>query len=79
MQFNVLGALEVLDSEGRPVEVGGTQPRAVLAMLLLATDRVARRHHHRSPLAGESTGVGDRHAAELHLPASPRPRSEVDG
>ena len=26
MQFNVLGALEVLDSEGRPVEVGGTQP-----------------------------------------------------
>jgi DNA-binding SARP family transcriptional activator/tetratricopeptide (TPR) repeat protein len=40
VQFNVLGALEVLDSEGRPVEVGGTQPRAVLAMLLLATDRV---------------------------------------
>ena len=40
MQFNVLGALEVCDSEGRPVDVGGAQPRAVLVMLLMANDRV---------------------------------------
>jgi DNA-binding SARP family transcriptional activator len=40
VQFNVLGALEVLDSEGRPIDVGGAQPRAVLVMLLIANDRV---------------------------------------
>jgi DNA-binding SARP family transcriptional activator len=40
VQFNVLGALEVLDSEGRAVDVGGAQPRAVLVMLLIANDRV---------------------------------------
>jgi DNA-binding SARP family transcriptional activator/tetratricopeptide (TPR) repeat protein len=40
MQFRVLGTLEVIDATGRPVDVGGAQPRAVLAMLLVGADRV---------------------------------------
>jgi DNA-binding SARP family transcriptional activator len=35
MEFRLLGSLEVLDDEGRPVDVRGAKPRAVLAMLLL--------------------------------------------
>ncbi len=40
MQFGVLGNLEVLDDDGNPVELGGTQPRTALAMLLAASGRI---------------------------------------
>jgi DNA-binding SARP family transcriptional activator len=46
MEFRVLGPLEVLDDEGRPVALGGQRQRAVLALLLLnrgavvSTDRL---------------------------------------
>jgi len=40
MRFRVLGPVEVLDDEGRSVDVGGAQSRAVLAMLLVADDRI---------------------------------------
>lgn len=36
MQFGVLGPLEVLDDDGGTIDVGGTQPRTVLAALLVA-------------------------------------------
>jgi DNA-binding SARP family transcriptional activator len=39
MEFRLLGNLEVM-LDGRPVDVGGTQPRTVLAMLLVAGGRV---------------------------------------
>ena len=39
MEFRLLGNLEV-SREGSPVDVGGTQPRTVLAMLLVAGGRV---------------------------------------
>ena len=39
MEFRLLGNLEVV-LDGRPVDVGGTQPRTVLAMLLVAGGRV---------------------------------------
>ncbi|HET9611662.1 MAG TPA: BTAD domain-containing putative transcriptional regulator [Acidimicrobiales bacterium] len=39
MEFRLLGNLEVVN-EGAPVDVGGTQPRTVLAMLLVAGGRV---------------------------------------
>ncbi len=39
MEFRLLGNLEV-SREGAPVDVGGTQPRTVLAMLLVAGGRV---------------------------------------
>src|SRR6476620_8423548 len=40
MQFRLLGPVEVVDASGQPIDVGGTQPRALLAMLLLASNRV---------------------------------------
>lgn len=39
MEFRVLGPLEVMD-EGRPVSLGGTKQRSVLAMLLLDANHV---------------------------------------
>ena len=39
MQFGVLGPLEVVDETGSPVDVGGRQPRTVLALLLLTGGR----------------------------------------
>lgn len=38
--FGVLGPLTVADGQGRPVDVRGTRPRAVLARLLVADGRV---------------------------------------
>ena len=39
MRFGVLGPLEVIDDQGRPVDVGGRQPRLVLAALIAACGR----------------------------------------
>jgi DNA-binding SARP family transcriptional activator len=36
MRFGLLGTLEVIDDMGAPVELGGSQPRTVLAVLLAA-------------------------------------------
>ncbi len=40
MQFRVLGTLEVIDDNGQSIDLGGGQPRSILAMLLVAADRV---------------------------------------
>jgi DNA-binding SARP family transcriptional activator len=40
MQFRILGPIEVVDERGELVDVGGAQSRALLAMLLVAGDRV---------------------------------------
>ncbi|HEX6238298.1 MAG TPA: BTAD domain-containing putative transcriptional regulator [Acidimicrobiales bacterium] len=40
MQFRLLGNLEVIDDGGAALDIGGTQPRTVLAMLLVAPGRV---------------------------------------
>src|SRR3954469_16036357 len=40
MRFGLLGTLEVIDDGGAPVDVGGAQPRTVLAVLLLAGGHV---------------------------------------
>jgi DNA-binding SARP family transcriptional activator len=42
MEFRILGPLEV-DSDGRPLEVGGFKQRALLALLLLEANRVVSR------------------------------------
>ncbi|WP_421121042.1 BTAD domain-containing putative transcriptional regulator [Aquihabitans daechungensis] len=42
MQFGVLGPLEILDHAGERVEVGGPQPRLVLALLIAAAGRAVR-------------------------------------
>jgi len=43
MRFGILGPFEVTDDRGRPVALGGPRQRAVLAILLLHTNRVVPR------------------------------------
>src|SRR5690349_15050919 len=59
MQFAILGPLEVR-RDGRPVALGGSKPRAVLAMLLL---------HANQPVTAERLAVGlwGEEASEQHL------------
>jgi DNA-binding SARP family transcriptional activator len=40
VRYRVLGPLEVTDPEGRPVDVGGAKPRALLTLLLADAGRV---------------------------------------
>src|SRR5262245_35558764 len=40
MRFGLLGRLEATDDDGVGLDVGGAQPRAVLAMLLAASGRI---------------------------------------
>jgi DNA-binding SARP family transcriptional activator len=40
MRFGLLGTLEVVGDGGEPVDVGGSQPRMLLAMLLAASGRI---------------------------------------
>src|SRR5688572_18266451 len=40
MRFGLLGTLEVIDDAGAPIDLGGAQPRTLLAMLLAASGRV---------------------------------------
>ena len=42
MEFRVLGPLEVLTDEGKPVDVTGAKLRALLAMLVLHSGSVVR-------------------------------------
>ena len=40
VRFRVLGPLEVTDSDGRPLDVGGAKPRALLTLVLAEPGRV---------------------------------------
>ena len=52
MEFRILGPLEVVD-DGRTVELGGSKPRALLAILLLRANEVVSRDHLIEDLWGE--------------------------
>jgi DNA-binding SARP family transcriptional activator len=40
VRFGLLGSLEVVGDDGTPIDVGGAQPRTLLALLLVAAGRV---------------------------------------
>ncbi|MGY1681651.1 BTAD domain-containing putative transcriptional regulator [Geodermatophilus sp. SYSU D01176] len=70
MHFRVLGPLEVADAEGRPVDVGGAKPRALLTLLLAEPGRVVAVDRIVAALWGEQpppTATGTLQAHVSHL------------
>ncbi|MGY1723909.1 BTAD domain-containing putative transcriptional regulator [Blastococcus sp. SYSU DS0533] len=70
MRFRVLGPLEVTGPDGRPVDVGGAKPRALLTLLLADAERVVGIDRIVSTLWGEEpppTVTGTLQAYISHL------------
>src|SRR4051794_4224262 len=66
MEFRILGPLEVL-SDGRPLDLGGQKPRALLALLLLEANRVVPRDALIDALWDESPPETARKALQVHV------------
>jgi predicted ATPase/DNA-binding SARP family transcriptional activator len=69
MEFRLLGPLEVLDGDGRPLEVRGSKPRALLAQLLLREGRVATDERLIDELWGDDPPPTARAALQMHVSA----------
>ncbi|TFV64844.1 UNVERIFIED_ORG: hypothetical protein E4P37_12295 [Bacillus sp. AZ43] len=70
MHFRVLGPLEVTDPQGRPLDVGGAKPRALLTLLLAEPGRVVAVDRIVSTLWGDdppATVTGTLQAYVSHL------------
>src|SRR3954453_10034731 len=72
MEFRILGPLEVL-SDGRPLDLGGQKPRALLALLLLEANRVLPRDALIDALWDESPPETARKALQVHVCRRARP------
>ena len=66
MEYRILGPLEVLD-DGRPVAVGGSKPRALLALLLLHAGTVVPRGRLIDGLWGEAPPETAQTALQVHV------------
>ncbi|WP_167761199.1 AfsR/SARP family transcriptional regulator, partial [Geodermatophilus sp. DF01-2] len=76
MRYRVLGPLEVEDADGRPVDVGGAKPRALLTLLLAEPGRVVAVDRIVSALWGEHppptvTGTLQAHVSHLRRVLEP--------
>lgn len=76
MRFRVLGPLEVEGDDGRPVDVGGAKPRALLTLLLAQPGRVVAVDRIVSALWGEEpppsvTGTLQAHVSHLRRVLEP--------
>ena len=67
MEFRILGPLEVVDDDGRLVELGGAKQRAVLAVLLLRANRVVSRDELIDALWGERAPVTATKALQVYV------------
>jgi DNA-binding SARP family transcriptional activator len=66
MDFRILGPLEVTAHDG-PVTLGGTKPRALLAMLLLHANEVVSSDHLAEALWGEQPPSTAQKALQVHV------------
>src|SRR4051794_2852899 len=66
MDYRILGPLEVL-ADGRPLPVGGTKRRAVLAALLLSANEVVSSDRLIDDLWGEQPPEGAANALQVHI------------
>jgi predicted ATPase/DNA-binding SARP family transcriptional activator/Tfp pilus assembly protein PilF len=85
VQFRILGPLQVLDDDGRPLVLGGAKQRALLAVLLLHAGQVASTERLIDELWGENPpdtarSVLQVYVANLRKVLEPaRPRRAVGG
>ena len=66
MDFRILGPLEVLD-DGRPLEIAGSKPRALLALLLLHAGETLTTDRLIDELWGESPPAGAAKTLQMHV------------
>src|ERR671937_1062817 len=66
MEFRLLGPLEVWD-DGRPLSLGGTKQRALLAILLLRANEVVSRDILIDELWGERPPASAAHSVEAYV------------
>jgi DNA-binding SARP family transcriptional activator len=83
VEFRILGPLEVLDAQGRPLALGGPKQRALLAVLLLHAGQVVAVERLVDELWGEDPPDTAAHSLQVYaaarLPAPGRPRGAGSG
>jgi predicted ATPase/DNA-binding SARP family transcriptional activator len=67
MRYRILGPLEVLDDEGRPVPLGGRRERHLLATLVLAANRVVSSDRLIDSLWGDHPPETAANALQVHV------------
>ena len=67
MRFRILGPLELLDAEGRPVLLGGPSERVLLASLLVEANRVVSRDRLIDTLWGDHPPDTAANALQVHI------------
>ncbi len=67
LQFRVLGPVQVLDSAGSAIDVGGSKPRLVLVQLLLSPNRVVSTDSLVDALWGEDPPPTARRSVQSHV------------
>ena len=67
MRYRILGPLEVLDDDGRPVALGGRRERTLLAALLLEANRVVSSHRLIDAVWGDDPPETAANALQVHI------------
>ena len=67
MEFRILGPLEVLDHDGRPLVLGGAKQRALLAVLLLHAGEVVSAERLIDELWGEDPPKSARSILQVYV------------
>ncbi len=67
MQYRILGSLEVLDDQGRPIPLGGQRERVLLAALLLEANRVVSADQLIEALWGDDPPTTASNTLQVHV------------
>ncbi len=67
MRYRILGPLELMDDAGRPVPLGGSRERVLLATLLLGANRVVSRDRLIDALWGDRPPGSAANALQVHV------------
>ena len=79
MGVRLLGTLELVDDDGEPIEIGGSQPRVVLAMLVAADGKVVGDEALIDAIWGESPPMSASGTLQTYVSRLRRALEEIDG